>query len=60
MAGWSEADFIQTIRTGVTPDGHELREPMAGILKHLQRQSDDELAAIFLYLRSLPALEAGY
>ncbi len=60
LAGWSEADFIQTIRTGVTPDGHALREPMAGILKHLQRQTDDELAAIFLYLQSLPALEAGY
>ncbi len=60
LIGWSEADFIQTIRTGVTPEGHELREPMAGVLMHLQRQTDDELAAIFMYLQSLPALEAGY
>lgn len=59
LAGWSEEDFIQTIRTGITPGGHELREPMAGVLKHLQEQTDDELAAIFLYLQSLPPKEFG-
>jgi mono/diheme cytochrome c family protein len=60
VGGWTEEQFIQTIRTGVNPGGHELQEPMAGVLKSLQLQSDDELAAILLYLQSLPALEAGY
>lgn len=59
LANWSEEDFIRTIRTGVTPEGHTLREPMAGVLTHLQRQTDDELRAIFMYLQSLPAREFG-
>src|SRR6185295_19382092 len=25
MKGWSEADFIQALRTGVTPNGHQLK-----------------------------------
>jgi mono/diheme cytochrome c family protein len=60
LVGWTEEDFIRTIRTGTTPAGDVLREPMAGMLKVLQLQTDDELRSIFLYLRSLPALEAGY
>jgi mono/diheme cytochrome c family protein len=60
LAGWSEEDFIQTVRTGVTPSGHALREPMTGVLGHMQRQTEDELRAIFLYLQSLPTLENGY
>lgn len=59
LAGWTEADFIQTIRTGATPDGLTLREPMAGVLKNLGRQTDQELAAIFMYLQSLPPREFG-
>ncbi|HRQ41541.1 MAG TPA: c-type cytochrome [Chloroflexota bacterium] len=60
LAGWSEEEFIQTIRTGITPDGHALCEPMTNALAHMQRQTDDELRAIFLYLQSLPPLENGY
>lgn len=59
LATWSEADFIQTVRGGVTPEGHTLQEPMAGILKTLRQQTDDELRAIFLYLQSLPPREIG-
>ncbi len=59
LAGWSEEDFIHTVRTGVTPGGHTLREPMAGVLPSLQRQTDDELRAIFLYLESLPPRDFG-
>ena len=55
----SEEDFIQTIRSGVTPEGQGLREPMAGVLPSLRRQTDDELRAIFLYLQSLPPKEFG-
>jgi mono/diheme cytochrome c family protein len=59
LAGWSEEDFLQTIRSGVTPGGHALLEPMAGVLSSLQQQTDDELRAIFLYLQSLPPREFG-
>jgi mono/diheme cytochrome c family protein len=58
LADWSETDFIQTIRTGVSPHDHELDPefmPWDSIAKH----SDDELKAIWLYLSSLPALESA-
>lgn len=58
LASWSEADFIQTVRTGIVPEGRRL------ILQFMPweykgRMTDDELAAIFLYLQSLPALETS-
>jgi mono/diheme cytochrome c family protein len=59
LSFWTEEDFIQTIRTGVTPGGYTLREPMAGVLSTLRQQTDDELRAIFLYLQSLPPREFG-
>lgn len=54
---WTEEDFINTLRTGLTPGGRQLNPrfmPWDSIAKH----SDDELKAIWLYLRSLPALES--
>jgi mono/diheme cytochrome c family protein len=51
---WSEADFIKTIRTGVTPGGHQLGEKMPWRVYKLF--TDDELKAIYMYLQSLPKL----
>jgi mono/diheme cytochrome c family protein len=52
LIGWSEADFINTLRTGVTPSGHTLNEVMPWQV--YGRMSDQDLAAIFAYLQSLP------
>ena len=57
LANWTVDDFIQTVRTGVTPEGRELQEPMASVIATLQQQTDDELSAIFLYLQSLTPRE---
>jgi mono/diheme cytochrome c family protein len=54
LVGWSEDDFIQTIRTGLRPGGSPLLEPMPWQIA--AQMTDDELGAIFRYLRSLPAL----
>ena len=54
---WSEEDFITTLRTGVTPSGHQLKEEMPW--KYLGQMTDDELKAVWLYLQSLPALAQG-
>lgn len=51
---WSEADFVKTIRTGVTPEGHQLSDNMPW--KEFSKYSDDELKAIWAYLHSLPKL----
>lgn len=46
--------FINTLRTGTTPEGKVLdQQVMPWPIAH--RMSDDELAAIWLYLSSLPA-----
>jgi mono/diheme cytochrome c family protein len=57
VAFWSEEKFIATLRTGVTPSGHQLNEYMPW--KYFGQMTDDELKAVWLYLQSLPALEQG-
>jgi mono/diheme cytochrome c family protein len=57
VALWSEADFIATLRTGVTPGGHPLKDVMPW--EYFGQMSDDELKAVWLYLQSLPALPQG-
>lgn len=53
---WKEEDFINTLRTGVTPTGRQL-DPAQMPWEHYRNFSDDEMKAIFLYLQSLPKLE---
>lgn len=55
VAFWSEEDFMNAIRNGVTPSGHEL-DPKLMPWKEYGAMSDDELKAIYLYLQSLPKL----
>ena len=52
---WTEEQFLTTIRTGKTPGGHELN-PDFMPWKNYQLFQDDELKAIWLYLKSLPKL----
>ena len=53
---WSEADFIKTIRTGVTPRGHALDAEQM-FWKRFAKMTDDELKALWLYLKSVPAVK---
>jgi mono/diheme cytochrome c family protein len=55
LADWTEADFINTIRTAVKPDGRALDPLMPAA--QFSRMTDDELKAIWLFLQSLPAKE---
>ena len=57
VAFWSEEEFIATLRTGITPGGHQLNDFMPW--KYFWQMTDDELRAVWLYLQSLPALEQG-
>lgn len=58
LPAWTEAGFMEALRTGVTPDGREIRgEYMPwGSYKFMY---DDELKAVWVYLESLPKLEHG-
>jgi mono/diheme cytochrome c family protein len=51
---WSESDFLQTIHTGVTPDGDHLHPFMPW--QQNRRMTDDDLRAIYRFLRTLPPI----
>ncbi|HVN15253.1 MAG TPA: c-type cytochrome [Anaerolineales bacterium] len=55
---WTEDGFIQTIRTGVTPQGVKINPSYMpwGSYKHM---NDDELHAVWMYLKSLPPKASG-
>jgi cytochrome c553 len=54
LQGWTEADFIKVIRSGVRPDGRELNPFMPW--RAYGDMTDDELRAIWLHLSGLPPL----
>ena len=55
-AKWTEAAFSQLLRTGKRPDGSQVNEVMP---VHLTKNlSDDEVRALWLYLRSVPPTPA--
>jgi cytochrome c553 len=56
LASWSEADFVKTMRQGITPGGRQLSDFMPW--KTLGQLSDEELRAVWLYLQAQPALPA--
>lgn len=54
IGGWTEEEFITTLRTGKRPDGTELRPEMPW---QLTAQFEEyELQALWRYLRSVPAV----
>lgn len=55
LQGWTENDFITTMRTGVKPSGTELRGQFMP-WESIGKLEDEELQAIWLYLQSLPPL----
>jgi mono/diheme cytochrome c family protein len=59
LADWSEQDFIQTMRTGVAPDGEKLEDEEMP-WRSLRHYSDEQLKAMWLYFQSLPAIETEH
>lgn len=55
LRAWTEADFIKTLRTGTTPTGTQLPNEFMP-WKSKGQMTDDELAAVWMYLQSLPPL----
>lgn len=53
LQGWTEADFITAMRTGITPTGRQLN-PLFMPWESVGKLDDDELRGLWLYLESLP------
>ncbi len=56
LGKWTEDDFRTSLRTGRTPDGRELSESMPW--RGLGKMTDDEMRAVWMYLRSFSAASA--
>jgi cytochrome c553 len=57
LAGWSEADFFRSLREGRRPDGTAIDpEKMPWLRSGLM--TDDEIRAVWAYMRSVPAAAA--
>lgn len=56
LGGWSETDFVTAMRSGRMPNGRQLSEFMPW--KYMGRMSDDELKALWLYLKAVPPMES--
>jgi mono/diheme cytochrome c family protein len=52
IGGWTEAQFVRAVRKGFRPDGRVLHYPM----DPKPELSDEDAAAIYAYLRSIPAI----
>jgi mono/diheme cytochrome c family protein len=50
---WTEQDFVRALRDGKRPDGTEIEPTM----KDFNRLNDTELAALYLYLKSIPPVQ---
>jgi hypothetical protein len=51
VKGWTQDQFITTLRTGVNPGGHMLSDVMPW--KQIGKMDDVELSALYLHLVSL-------
>lgn len=52
VKGWTQEQFITTLRTGVDPSGHSLSDQMPW--RSIGRMDDEDLTSIHIYLTGLP------
>ena len=57
MKDWSEAGFATFLRTGVRPNGVPANRVMP--IRMTKNLTDDEIRALWLYLRTLPTMPTG-
>lgn len=55
IGNWTEAQFFQAMRSGVTPGDEVMRIPMPW--PQLRNMTDDDLKAIWLHIRSVPPMK---
>src|SRR5690606_10236135 len=57
LGSWSEADIVTLLREGMKPDFDNVQGSMAEAIEHgLAKLTDEDLAAIATYLKSIPPL----
>ena len=56
LAKWTQSDFFRALRTARRPDGTEISPIMP---RNFGQMNDEELSAIWLFLKTLPAAKTG-
>lgn len=57
LKNWSEKELAWFLKTGELPDGDTAGGSMARVIRNTSQLSDDDLAAMATYLKSLPAVD---
>jgi mono/diheme cytochrome c family protein len=58
MVSWSEAEFFNVMREGITPDGRQLEAEYMPY-QIFGYMTDEELHALFSYLKTIPSYQTG-
>ena len=54
---WSEADIVDTLETGMTPDADRVGGNMVEVVRNTSQLTAEDRRAIATYIKSLPAVE---
>lgn len=54
LSGWTEAQFLAFMRSGITPDGRQI-DPLFMPWESFGKFGDEELRGLWMYLQTLPA-----
>ncbi|MBN9585527.1 MAG: alkylated DNA repair protein [Afipia sp. 62-7] len=57
LKAWSDKELAWFLKTGETPDGDTAGGSMARVIKNTSQLSDEDLAAMATYLKSLPPVD---
>ena len=57
LKGWTEEGFTNFLRTGTRPNGTPVNQVMP--IRLTKRMNDQEIRALWMYLKSLPAVPTG-
>ena len=57
VASWTPAEFKRALTEGVSRDGRKLNAPMVDFAQYYKTMTDDDINAIFAYMRSLKPVE---
>ena len=58
LADWTNADIVEALTSGFTPEGDVLGGGMTGVVRNLAKLPKSDREAIAVYLKSLPPLAA--
>jgi mono/diheme cytochrome c family protein len=57
VASWTAAEFKRALTEGVSRDGRKLNPPMADFAQYYKTMTDDDINAIFAYMKTLKPVD---